>query len=118
MKNLAPDIFRKRLIIEGFFESTVTEQNIREFFTYLTTTLQLRTYGDPIIHATSGLGKESNQGYDAFVPLIDSGIYLAVWANQKFLSLIIYTCKDFNSMLAVKSTKEFFAMEASEHKEF
>jgi len=31
-----------------------------------------------------GIGKETNEGYDAFVPLIDSGIYIGVWVNKQF----------------------------------
>jgi len=41
-------------------------------------------------------------------PLIDSGIYLAVWTNQKFLSPVIYTCKEFDDNRAVEKTKAFF----------
>jgi S-adenosylmethionine decarboxylase len=73
----------------------------------------LRTYGDPIIHRTSGQGKEVNEGYDAFVPLIDSGIYLAVWVNPRFLSTIIFTCGEFDADRAVTVLKDFFNL--SEH---
>jgi len=111
MKDLAPDIFRKRLLIEGFFAVNVEEQTIKDFFEHLTNSLSLQTYGAPIIHHTGGVGKDENQGYDAFVPLIDSGIYLGVWSNQKFFSLVIYTCKEFNIDLAVKKTQEFFSVE-------
>ncbi len=65
---LAAHIFRKRLLIEGFFTS----------------------------------------GYDSFVPLIDSGIYVGVWSGQKFLSIILYTCADFDDARAVQLTREFF----------
>ena len=118
MYSIAPNIFRKRLLIEGFFTSSVNEQSIIHFFTFLTGELNLKTYGEPIIHTTSGVGKDANQGYDAFVPLIDSGIYLAVWSNQKFLSLIIYTCKDFDETKALQLTKEYFGITKSEHKLF
>ena len=118
MTNIAPDIFRKRLLIEGYYTIDVTEQTIKNFFSYITSELQLKTYGEPIVHTTSGVGKESNQGYDAFVPLIDSGIYMGVWANQKFLSLIIYTCKDFKEQEAFEKTKTFFQLSQSEHKLF
>ena len=111
MKDLAPEIFRKRLLIEGFFTVNVNEQTIKDFFEFLTNSLSFQTYGAPIIHHTSGAGKDENQGYDAFVPLIDSGIYLAVWSNQKFFSLVIYTCKEFNEDLAVKKTREFFSVD-------
>ena len=58
--------------------------------------MKLRTYGPPIIHSPEGVGKDRNQGYDAFVPLIDSGIAAYIWANEKFLSIVIYTCKKFD----------------------
>ena len=118
MYNIATNIFRKRLLIEGFFTASVNEQSIIDFFTFLTSELNLKTYGEPIIHTTGGVGKDVNQGYDAFVPLIDSGIYLAVWSNQKFLSLIIYTCKEFDETKALQLTKEYFTITESEHKLF
>jgi len=118
MKNIAPDIFRKRLLIEGYYNIDVTEETIKKFFSYITTNLSLRTYGAPIVHATNGFGKEVNQGYDAFVPLIDSGIYLGVWVNKRFLSLVIYTCKDFNGDEALRRTKLFFQINQAEHKSF
>ena len=111
MKDLAPDIFRKRLVIEGYFSLNVNDQTIKDFFEYLTHSLSLLTYGEPIVHHTSGVGKDGNQGYDAFVPLIDSGIYLAIWSNQKFFSLVIYTCKEFNIDKAVNKTQEFFSVD-------
>ena len=118
MKNIAPDIFRKRLLIEGYYTIDVTEETIKNFFSSITSELLLKTYGEPIVHATSGIGKESNQGYDAFMPLIDSGIYIGVWVNKKFLSLIIYTCKDFDEKQAIEQTRNFFKINQSEHKLF
>jgi hypothetical protein len=118
MPNIAPDIFRKRLLIEGFYSIEVIEETIKNFFFFITAELHLSTYGEPVVHTTSGVGKESNQGYDAFIPLIDSGIYMGVWANQKFLSLIIYTCKDFNEKEALEKTKSFFQLSQYEHKLF
>lgn len=108
MKNLAPDIIRKRLIIEGFFKIDVNKDTIEDFFNSLCKTLNVRKYGDPIIFSPGGEGKEENQGYDAFVPLIDSGISLYVWSKQKFFSCVIFTCKDFNEKLATDFTKKFF----------
>lgn len=110
MKNLAPDILRKRLLVEGYFTIEVNEQTLVDFFAHITSGLSLRTYGQPIVHATSGAGKEENQGYDAFVPLIDSGIYIAIWQQQKFLSLIIYTCKDFPEDKAISLTQSYFGV--------
>ncbi len=108
MKNLAPNITRERLVIEGFFSIKVDEEVIKDYFNKITSELSLRMYGEPIIFSPGGMGKEENQGYDAFVPLIDSGISLYVWGNQKFMSAIIYTCKTFDQKKAIQVTKDFF----------
>ena len=118
MTKIAPDIFRKRLLIEGFYTIEIDKPKILEYFAHITEALSLRTYGEPIVHQTSGTGKEQNQGYDAFVPLIDSGIYLCVWSNRKFLSLILYTCTDFNDDEAIEKTREFFKFSEMEHARF
>jgi hypothetical protein len=111
LTNIAPEIFRKRLLIEGYFRVAVTEDSLRDYFSRVTSGLGLRTYGDPIIHRTSGAGKEVNEGFDGFVPLIDSGIYIAVWVNPKFLSTIIYTCGEFDEEKAVRLVEEIFRLE-------
>ena len=108
LTNIAPEIFRKRLLVEGYFGVEVNEETLRDYFSRITSGLGLRTYGEPIIHKTSGAGKEVNEGFDGFVPLIDSGIYISVWVNPKFLSTIIYTCGEFDSDKAVSLVKEIF----------
>ncbi|MDB5478550.1 MAG: hypothetical protein JWM96_1045 [Alphaproteobacteria bacterium] len=109
LKNIAPDIFRQRLLIEGFWTVEVDEASIKDYLLSLAAHLDLRTYGDPIIFSpSSGMGKEENAGYDAFVPLIDSGISAYFWSKRKFLSVVVYTCKGFSSENAVSYTKQFF----------
>lgn len=78
LTTIAPEIFRKRLLVEGFFEVEVTANSLRDYFSRITAGLGLRTYGEPIIHTTGGAGKEVNEGFDGFVPLVDSGIYIGV----------------------------------------
>lgn len=118
MKNLAPDIVRKRLLIEGFYSADVDADFIKQYFTTVTSALSLRMYGEPIIFSPGGEGKEANQDYDAFVPLIDSGISVYVWSNAQFFSGIFYTCKDFDSEIAVEVTKKVFEMKEVETMKF
>ena len=108
LTSIAPEIFRKRLLIEGFYDVDISEATLAEYFHRITTELGLRTYGDPVIHSTGGKGKEMNEGYDGFVPLIDSGIYIGVWVNPRFMSTIIYTCAPFDEDLAVSVASDFF----------
>lgn len=118
MRNLAPDITRQRLLIEGFYTINAGKSAIEDYFKEITESLGLRMYGKPIIFSPGGEGKEENQGYDAFVPLIDSGISLYVWSNSRFLSLIIYTCKAFDEKKAVEVTKGFWKIGKIESRSF
>ena len=118
MKNLSPEIFRQRLLIEATYNSEVNKELILEYFDKLAKQLDTKIYGKPEVHSTDGRGKQINQGYDAFVPLVDSGISFYVWTNAKFLSVIIYTCKKFEAKKAINFTKEFFNIKEIETMEF
>jgi S-adenosylmethionine decarboxylase len=118
MRDLAPDITRQRLLLEGYFTIDPDEASIRRFLVELPAALGLRTYGEPTVFAPGGLGREANQGFDAFVPLIDSGIALYVWSAPRFLSLVVFTCKRFDVEAAVSFSRDFFAMTDAAHHEF
>jgi len=110
MKDIAPNILRQRLLIEAFYTKDIDQKIIENYFYGITTHLGLKTYGKPIIFSPAGMGKAENQGYDAFIPLIDSGISLYVWASAKFLSVVIYTCKSFVKEKAITYTKNYFGI--------
>jgi S-adenosylmethionine decarboxylase len=118
MRDLAPDIVRQRILIEGFYTISIDEEVIGEFFGRVTERLDLRTYDLPVVFAPGGEGRQDNEGYDAFVPLIDSGISLYVWTGPRFLSVVAFTCKAFDAEAAVAVTREFFAMTDTEHSSF
>lgn len=111
MKDLAPDIVRQRLLIEGLYTCAIDENRVRKYLLDVASHLELRTYGEPIVHAPGGTGKQENQGFDAFIPLIDSGISLYVWSTAGFFSVILFTCKSFDGEQAVQFTKAFFKAE-------
>lgn len=108
MKNIAPHITRQRLLLEGFFSIDVTKEVLSDYLYGIAAHLGLRTYGEPTIFSPSGAGKEDNQGFDAFIPLIDSGISAYIWSTHKFFSIILYTCKIFNKEEALAYTKNYF----------
>jgi S-adenosylmethionine decarboxylase len=70
--------------------------------------LHLEAYGEPVIYSPAGRGKPQNQGFDAFLPLIDSGIAAYVWSSARLFSIVVYTCKRFDEAEAVRFTREFF----------
>jgi S-adenosylmethionine decarboxylase len=112
MRDLAPDIFRQRLLVEGFYSGDMDEQRVREFLVGAADHLSLRTYAEPIVfQPDSGMGRIENQGFDAFVPLIDSGISAYIWSARRFFSVLFYTCKGFQEESAVGYVREYFRAE-------
>jgi S-adenosylmethionine decarboxylase len=110
--NIAPDIFRQRLLIEGFCGREIDEQVVRDYLLGVAGHLGLRTYGDPVVFSPgAGAGRAENAGFDAFVPLIDSGISGYFWTAQKFLSVLLYTCKGFDEQAALAFTRTYFAID-------
>jgi hypothetical protein len=111
MKNLSPDIFRQRLLIEGFYTVDLDREILKQYLLGVAAHLNLRTYSEPIIFSPeSGMGKEENAGYDAFVPLIDSGISAYIWSQNRFFSILLYTCKGFDEQTAIDFTCQYFAV--------
>ena len=111
MKNLAPDIFRQRLLLEGFYSGEMTAERLTEYLLGVAAHLELRTYAAPIIFSpAAGMGREENAGFDAFVPLIDSGISAYIWSRAAFFSVLLYTCKGFDETAAAEFTREYFGV--------
>lgn len=109
MKNLAPDIFRQRLLLEGYYSGEMTGDRVKEYLLGVAEHLNLRTYAEPIVFTpAAGMGTEANGGFDAFVPLIDSGISAYIWSKAEFFSILLYTCKGFDESAAAKFTSYFF----------
>ena len=95
-------------VIEAFYTITVNQEVLEKYLLDVAKHLDLRTYGKPVIYAPSGMGREENAGYDAFVPLIDSGISAYIWSKAKFVSILIYTCKGFDEQAAIEFTQQYF----------
>ncbi len=118
MRDLAPDIVRQRLLIEGLYEREIDRADVERYLVEVAAHLSLRTYGNPIVHAPGGAGKEGNEGFDAFIPLIDSGISLYVWSKRRFFAAVLFTCKAFDRQAAIDFTRDYFSTRDIEYREF
>jgi len=118
MRDLAPDITRQRLLIEGCYTSVVDRDAVRAYLSGVAKHLELSSYDEPIIHSPAGIGKAENAGFDAFLPLIDSGISLYVWSARRFFAVVLFTCKRFDVERALAFTREFFVASEMEHSGF
>jgi S-adenosylmethionine/arginine decarboxylase-like enzyme len=106
VENLAPDIVRQRLLIEGHYDRELDAQGVADYLQGLAAALSLRSYAAPVVHAPQGDGRPANAGYDAFLPLIDSGISLYVWTEAHFFAVVLFTCKLFDVDTALAYTRE------------
>lgn len=118
MKNLAPEITRIRLLVEGFYSGDMDDARVIRYLFGVADELGLKVYGHPTVHSPAGTGSDRNQGFDAFIPLIDSGISLYVWSQQRFFSALLYTCKSFDIDAACRFTQEFFDAPEITHSAF
>ena len=108
MKDLAPHITRQRLLVEGHYTIEVDRGAVDRYLHGIAAHLGLRAYGAATIFSPGGEGKAENQGFDAFLPLIDSGIALYVWSTARFFSAILYTCRRFDEAAAIDFTRRYF----------
>jgi hypothetical protein len=118
MQDLAPDIIRQRLLIEGLYARDIDHRAVETYLIDVAAHLGLRTYGQPIVHAPGGEGSAGNQGFDAFIPLIDSGISLYIWTQKRFFATVLFTCKRFDLNAALRFTRDYFAATDLEHRPF
>ena len=112
LHDLAPEVVRQRLLIEGRFTRDIDERTVRDFLLCLAGALELRTYGEPVVYSPSaGAGREENAGFDAFVPLIDSGISAYFWTEARFCAVLLFTCKGFDETRAVGYTRQYLGID-------
>jgi hypothetical protein len=95
--DLAPEVTRQRLLVEGYYTIDVDEQRVDDYLQGVAAHLGLRTCGRPAIFAPAGQGRDKNQGFDAFLPLIDPGISGYVWTGPRFAAAILCTCNSSTS---------------------
>jgi len=112
VKDIAPHITRQRLLVEGYYTIEMTRQVVEGYLRGIADHLNVQTYGQPIVFSPGeGTGKAENQGFDGFLPLIDSGIAVYVWTHSRFFSVLLYTCKTFDESKALSYTRRYFDMD-------
>lgn len=112
MKDLAPDIFRKRLIIEGYPSFVIEDTHIRNYLSQLSDELKMVSLIEPFTH------RSDKFGWAGWIHWETSGAHFYAWEQPHlFFSVDIYTCKAFEPKEALEFTKEFFNAKHIECKE-
>ena len=116
---LSPNIYRQRLLIEANYTIDTTEEVVNDFLVSVCKELGVtRATKKPFVNCTNGTGKPENQGFEAFQPLIESGISIYTWDADKFLAILFFTCKPFDTDKAISFSKSFFGFTQFTFKDF
>lgn len=104
-KDLAPDIFRQRSIIEGITSFAIAPHMMCDYLKGLSAAL------DMIAHSAPSLSHHQEYGWCCHMHWVTSGAHMYTWENRVpcFFSVDIYTCKHFNGADAVSYTESFFS---------
>lgn len=117
MKNLAPSIYRQRIVIEGLYTKKPTEQSLAALIEGLSKALCMTIVYGPIVKNVAGPLNPKHAGLEALAIWAESGLSVYVWDNPKFFTSDIYTCKPFDPQVAVDYIRDFFGSEEMVFKE-
>lgn len=113
MKDLAPEIYRQRAVIEGYPQKPLTDTEIKEYLKQLSDVLGMITLIEPVTHRSELYGEA------AWIHWETSGAHFYAWdVPRLFFSVDIYTCKEFILEAAVSFTQTYFNAAEVVSKEF
>ena len=101
--DLAPQIHRQRLVIEGRCEQPIRDAAIRAYLRALSEVCGMHRLMEPTTH------RSDRYGWAGWVHWETSGAHFYAWEQPEiFFSVDIYTCKPFDALAAADFTAEFF----------
>jgi len=113
MPDLAPMIYRQRLVIEGTNRLAIDDGSVRRYLVALSGVCGMRALMEPVTH------RSDRYGWAGWIHWEASGAHLYAWESPKrFFSVDVYTCKAFDAPGAVAFTHEFFDAEEIAAKAF
>lgn len=102
-KNLAPDLVRQRVIIEGTTREIVKPEEIRKYLDALAVVTKMEKLSDPVAYSAHDMG------YGGWIHWKTSGAaFYSYPTTPPLFTVDCYTCKPFNSEEAANFTKDFF----------
>ena len=104
--DLAPSIVRHRLVIECLYQNNLDAKSICQYMTELSTVMNMTIVSPPATQA------DPKYGISAYMCWKESGMHFYTWtANESrpnFMSIDIYTCKNFDIEKVIEFTKKHF----------
>ena len=112
-KDLAPMIIRRRLIIEAIIDHRyINSEIISDYMIKLSETMNMTIVTNPIFNYLE------EYGWSAYMSWKESGMHVYTWSETEnrpsFMSIDIYTCKNFDLEKVIEFTKDAFKNSISE----
>ena len=102
-KDLAPEIVRQRMVIEGTPTEPIGADDIARYLTGLSEVCQMTLLIEPVTH------RSDRFGWAGWVHWESSGAHFYGWEQPRlFFSVDIYTCRAFDAERVVEYTSDFF----------
>ena len=109
MRDLAPEIHRQRLVIEGYPRAPIDAGDISDYLSKLSEILQMNVLQEPVTNLSS------RYGWAGWIHWETSGAHFYAWEQPRlFFSVDIYTCRAFDAAEATRFTAEFFGITADD----
>ena len=105
MKDLAPDITRQRMIVEGTLKQPFGPLDMIGYCLNITDLLNMTKVSSPIC------SYDKKYGWCAYMHWKESGMHVYSWESRTppFFSIDIYTCRAFKEESVIEFTKDFFS---------
>lgn len=111
--DLAPEIFRQRLVVEGTCPTPLTDADIRDYLVELSDVAGMTVLAPPVTH------RSDRYGWAGWIHWETSGAHFYAWDVPRiFFSVDMYTCKEFDPAAVVAFTRERFAATEITFREF
>jgi S-adenosylmethionine decarboxylase len=113
LTDLAPMIYRQRLVIEGTCATPIDDDQIRRYLSQLSDVCGMHTILEPVTH------RSDLYGWAGWIHWETSGAHFYAWERPLiFFSVDMYTCKPFDVGDTVNFTANFFRAEKITAKSF
>ena len=102
-RDLAPAIYRQRLVVEGYPARPISDTEIIDFLTALSDVLDMVRITTPVV------SRSDQYGWAGWIHWETSGAHFYAWDQPLlFFSVDIYTCKAFDAAMTVEFTAKYF----------
>lgn len=104
--DLAPMITRKRIIMEATLSELPTQIHLNDYMVELSKVMDMTIVSNPVFQS------DPDYGLSAYMCWKESGMHIYTWketyTRPNFISIDIYTCKEFDRQKVIDFTKNTF----------